>query len=43
MIIFDLRCAPLGHVFEAWFASSAAFADQRLRVAFGDKEEHAAK
>ena len=29
MIIFDLRCAPAGHVFEAWFASSAAFADQR--------------
>lgn len=31
MIIFDLRCAPLGHVFEAWFASSAAFADQQGR------------
>ena len=29
MIVFDLRCAPQGHVFEAWFASSAAYADQR--------------
>jgi hypothetical protein len=28
MIIFDLRCAPQGHVFEAWFASSSAFAEQ---------------
>ena len=31
MIIFDLRCAPQGHVFEAWFASSAAWEDQRAR------------
>ncbi|HEX8239649.1 MAG TPA: DUF1178 family protein [Allosphingosinicella sp.] len=31
MIIFDLRCAPGGHVFEAWFASSAAFAEQQAR------------
>lgn len=31
MIIFDLRCAPAGHVFEAWFASSSAFEDQRGR------------
>jgi hypothetical protein len=31
MISFDLRCAPLGHVFEAWFASSAAWEDQRAR------------
>lgn len=31
MIIFDLRCAPKGHVFEAWFASSAAFAEQQER------------
>lgn len=31
MIIFDLRCAPQGHVFEAWFASSAAFAEQQER------------
>jgi hypothetical protein len=29
MIIFDLKCAPRGHVFEAWFASSAAFDEQR--------------
>ena len=29
MIVFDLKCAPLGHVFEAWFASSAAFAEQQ--------------
>ena len=27
MIIFDLRCTH-GHVFEAWFASSAAFEEQ---------------
>jgi hypothetical protein len=27
MIVFDLRCGA-GHVFEAWFASSAAYADQ---------------
>ena len=31
MIIFDLKCAPQGHVFEAWFASSTAFDDQRER------------
>lgn len=30
MIAFDLRCRG-GHVFEAWFASSAAFEDQRGR------------
>lgn len=30
MIAFDLRCTH-GHVFEAWFGSSAAFADQRTR------------
>jgi len=29
LIIFDLRCAPRGHVFEAWFASSVAFEEQR--------------
>ncbi|OYY90660.1 MAG: hypothetical protein B7Y45_06885 [Sphingomonas sp. 28-66-16] len=28
MIVFDLRCAA-AHVFEAWFASSAAFEEQR--------------
>ncbi|HZG46408.1 MAG TPA: DUF1178 family protein [Allosphingosinicella sp.] len=31
MIIFDLRCAPAGHVFEAWFGSSDDYADQRER------------
>ncbi len=31
MIIFDLRCAPGGHVFEAWFASSADYEDQQAR------------
>ncbi|HEX9965530.1 MAG TPA: DUF1178 family protein [Allosphingosinicella sp.] len=31
MIIFDLKCRPQGHVFEAWFASSAAFDDQQER------------
>ena len=30
MIVFDLRCTR-GDVFEAWFASSAAFEDQRER------------
>ena len=29
MIVFDLRCSG-GHVFEAWFNSSAAFAAQTL-------------
>ena len=28
MIVFDLRCTG-GHVFEAWFASSVAYEDQR--------------
>ncbi|KQM63640.1 hypothetical protein ASE75_11025 [Sphingomonas sp. Leaf17] len=28
MIVFDLKCGA-AHVFEAWFASSAAFADQQ--------------
>ena len=31
MIVFDLRCAD-GHVFEAWFASSSAYDDQRARL-----------
>jgi hypothetical protein len=31
MIIFDLRCAPAGHVFEAWFGSSGDYEDQRAR------------
>jgi hypothetical protein len=30
MIVFDLRCSQ-AHVFEAWFASSAAYDDQRQR------------
>lgn len=31
MIIFDLRCAPHGHVFEAWFGSSEDYEAQRTR------------
>jgi hypothetical protein len=31
VIVFDLKCAPVGHVFEAWFGSSAAFEEQRGR------------
>ena len=31
MIIFDLRCAPQGHVFEAWFGSNEDFEAQRAR------------
>ena len=31
MIIFDLRCAPRGHVFEAWFASGEDYEAQRAR------------
>jgi len=31
MIVFDLRCAG-GHVFEAWFASSTAYAEQRHKA-----------
>lgn len=30
MIVFDLRCSA-EHVFEAWFGSSAAYDDQRMR------------
>ena len=30
MIVFDLKCGR-GHVFEAWFASSAAYAEQQQR------------
>jgi hypothetical protein len=30
MIVFDLKCGN-DHVFEAWFGSSAAFADQQQR------------
>lgn len=29
MIVFDLKCAGQGHVFEAWFGSSQAYEDQR--------------
>ena len=31
MIIFDLKCAPQGHVFEAWFGSSEDYQAQRAR------------
>ena len=31
MIVFDLRCAPAGHVFEAWFGSSADYEGQAAR------------
>jgi hypothetical protein len=31
MIIFDLRCAAQGHVFEAWFGSNEDYEAQRLR------------
>lgn len=31
MIIFDLKCGPNGHVFEAWFGSSADYEDQQAR------------
>ena len=31
MIIFDLRCAPNGHVFEAWFGSGEDYEAQKAR------------
>lgn len=31
MIIFDLKCAPHGHVFEAWFGSTADYEAQKAR------------
>ncbi|MGZ8418535.1 MAG: DUF1178 family protein [Allosphingosinicella sp.] len=31
MIVFDLKCAARGHVFEAWFASTPDFEAQRAR------------
>jgi hypothetical protein len=31
LIIFDLKCAPQGHVFEAWFGSSGDYEDQHAR------------
>jgi hypothetical protein len=31
MIIFDLRCDPAEHVFEAWFSSTESYENQRNR------------
>jgi hypothetical protein len=31
VIIFDLKCVPQGHVFEAWFGSSEDFEAQKAR------------
>ncbi|WP_420144174.1 DUF1178 family protein [Sphingobium sp.] len=31
MIVFDLKCAGQGHVFEAWFGSSADYESQKAR------------
>ncbi|HUD93800.1 DUF1178 family protein [Sphingobium sp.] len=31
MIVFDLKCESHGHVFEAWFGSSADYEDQKAR------------
>ena len=31
MIVFDLKCAPEGHVFEAWFGSGEDYESQRAR------------
>jgi hypothetical protein len=31
MIIFDLKCEPQGHVFEAWFGSTDDYESQRAR------------
>lgn len=31
MIVFDLKCSAHGHVFEAWFGSSADYEDQTAR------------
>ena len=31
MIIFDLQCAPAGHVFEAWFGSTDDYEEQQAR------------
>ena len=31
MIIFDLKCAAQGHVFEAWFGSTEDYEDQHRR------------
>jgi hypothetical protein len=35
MIVFDLKCGAQGHVFEAWFASSDAFEEQRAKGLLG--------
>lgn len=35
MIVFDLSCAAGEHRFEAWFASSTAYADQEARGLIG--------
>jgi hypothetical protein len=31
VIVFDLKCESQGHVFEAWFGSSADYEDQKAR------------
>ena len=31
MIVFDLKCDAGGHVFEAWFAGSEAFEEQKTK------------
>jgi hypothetical protein len=31
MIVFDLACVPTGHVFEAWFGSTADYEAQQAR------------
>lgn len=31
MIVFDLKCSDHGHVFEAWFGSTADYQDQAAR------------
>ena len=31
MIVFDLKCSPQGHVFEAWFGSTEDYESQRAR------------
>ena len=31
MIVFDLKCGAHGHIFEAWFANSDSFDDQKSR------------
>ncbi len=32
MIVFDLKCAPAAHVFEAWFGSSEDYEQQKRRA-----------